>query len=146
MAEVAALQRLYSSCKEVLLHNDLHSGNLLVAPGSLYLIDWEFATMGPAAFDLGFLMGTLIQAAISLRYLPPPEDQGSASAGAAAERGSGAQVQGVPSSSSSSSSSSRDGTGQGGPAASQPELHDVRLAQKEWLLQVRGGGLGLALY
>jgi 5-methylthioribose kinase len=50
------------SQKHALIHNDLHAGNLLVAPASLHLIDWEFATYGPPAFDLGTLFASLLLA------------------------------------------------------------------------------------
>ena len=43
------------------------TGNLLVAPGTLFLIDWEFATIGPLSFDLGCLLGNLMLAILSLQ-------------------------------------------------------------------------------
>jgi hypothetical protein len=33
------------------------AGNLLVTQQSSYLIDWEFATVGPMAYDIGSIMG-----------------------------------------------------------------------------------------
>lgn len=45
----------------------LSAGNLLVAPGSLFLIDWEFGTFGPVAFDVGCLLGNLALAVLSLK-------------------------------------------------------------------------------
>jgi 5-methylthioribose kinase len=57
--------RLLRRCrcqKQCLIHNDLHAGNLLATPASLHLVDWEFATHGPPAFDLGSLLATLLLA------------------------------------------------------------------------------------
>jgi 5-methylthioribose kinase len=48
---------------------------LLVAPGSLYLIDWEFATTGPLAFDLGCLLGNLMLAVLSLQGMEQQQQQ-----------------------------------------------------------------------
>jgi 5-methylthioribose kinase len=56
------LLRCCRTQKQALLHNDLHAGNLLVTPDSLHLIDWEFATYGPPAFDLGSLFANLLLA------------------------------------------------------------------------------------
>jgi 5-methylthioribose kinase len=50
------------SQRQALLHNDLHAGNLLITQDSLHLIDWEFATYGPPAFDLGSLAANLLLA------------------------------------------------------------------------------------
>jgi S-methyl-5-thioribose kinase len=54
--------RLCRSQKQCLLHNDLHAGNLMATPTSLHLLDWEFATFGPPAFDLGSLFANLLLA------------------------------------------------------------------------------------
>ncbi|WIA36116.1 hypothetical protein OEZ86_007465 [Tetradesmus obliquus] len=74
-AAAADMLQLYRSNKQALIHNDLHAGNLLVAPGSLYLIDWEFATTGPIAFDLGCLLGNLMLAVLSLQGMEQAEQQ-----------------------------------------------------------------------
>jgi 5-methylthioribose kinase len=54
---------------------DASAGNLLTAPGSLFLIDWEFATVGPLAFDLGSLLGNLMLAVLSLKGMCEVEQQ-----------------------------------------------------------------------
>ena len=60
-----------------------------MAPGSLYLIDWEFATTGPIAFDLGCLLGNLMLAVLSLQGMEQAEQQQQQrGAGAAAGRAS----------------------------------------------------------
>lgn len=48
-------------------------GNLLVAPGSLFCIDWEFATLGPVAFDVGCLLGNLVLCMLWLQALDEVE-------------------------------------------------------------------------
>jgi len=65
--------RSYRNKKEALLHNDLHTGNLLATATSTYCIDWEFATVGPMGFDLGCLLGVLLLAYVVLRYQPATE-------------------------------------------------------------------------
>ncbi|GFH17520.1 APH domain-containing protein, partial [Haematococcus lacustris] len=56
---VAELAEGYCSHKQCLIHNDLHTGNLLLSPKdcapAISCIDWEFAAYGPIAFDLGCL-------------------------------------------------------------------------------------------
>ncbi|KAF5838365.1 hypothetical protein DUNSADRAFT_2975 [Dunaliella salina] len=68
----------YRYKKEALLHNDLHTGNLLATATSTYCIDWEFATVGPMGFDLGCLLGVLLLAYVVLRYQPASEAMESA--------------------------------------------------------------------
>jgi thiamine kinase-like enzyme len=41
----------------------------------LYLIDWEFATTGPLAFDLGCLLGNLMLAVLSLQGMEQQQQQ-----------------------------------------------------------------------
>ena len=41
---------------QVVCHNDVNSGNVLVAaedPGAVHFIDWEYAGLNPAGFDIG---------------------------------------------------------------------------------------------
>ncbi|KAL6756621.1 kinase-like domain-containing protein [Haematococcus lacustris] len=68
---VAELAESYCSHKQCLIHNDLHTGNLLLSPRdcapALVCIDWEFATYGPIAFDLGCLVGVLLLAHLVLQ-------------------------------------------------------------------------------
>ncbi|CAF0695978.1 S-methyl-5-thioribose kinase [Candidatus Methylacidithermus pantelleriae] len=53
-AKVLHCLQKYSSCAEALIHNDFHTGSLLVSPtGLLKVVDAEFAFFGPIAHDLG---------------------------------------------------------------------------------------------
>ncbi|GBF97691.1 hypothetical protein Rsub_09749 [Raphidocelis subcapitata] len=69
-AAMSAVRRalgLYRSSREVLIHHDLHGGNILVDPGgdSMWVLDWEFATYGPASYDLGSVSASLLLAAVA---------------------------------------------------------------------------------
>ncbi|WP_062344479.1 S-methyl-5-thioribose kinase [Herbidospora yilanensis] len=48
---------------EALIHGDLHTGSVLVKPGSTRAFDVEFAFYGPVGFDLGALWGNYVLAA-----------------------------------------------------------------------------------
>ena len=47
---------------QALLHGDLHTGSVLVTPNTTHVIDAEFATYGPMAFDVGKFMANLLLA------------------------------------------------------------------------------------
>jgi 5-methylthioribose kinase len=51
--------------KQALLHGDLHTGSLLVCSDSTYVIDPEFAFVGPIGFDVGKIMANLAIAYIA---------------------------------------------------------------------------------
>lgn len=57
---VAALKHQFLSHAEALLHGDIHSGSIFVAPNRLKAIDAEFGFFGPAGFDLGTAIGNLL--------------------------------------------------------------------------------------
>lgn len=57
--EAAKLRWMFRTSGEALLHGDLHTGSVMVAPGDAKIIDPEFAFYGPMAFDLGSLLGNL---------------------------------------------------------------------------------------
>lgn len=46
-----------------MIHADLHTGSVMVDDdGGLFVIDAEFAMMGPAAFDVGAFLGNVLLA------------------------------------------------------------------------------------
>ncbi len=51
--------------KQALLHGDLHTGSVLVCQDSTYVIDPEFAFVGPIGFDVGKIMANLALAYIA---------------------------------------------------------------------------------
>ena len=50
---------------EALVHGDLHTGSIMVAPGDARVIDHEFAFFGPMGYDTGNVLANLAFSAIS---------------------------------------------------------------------------------
>ncbi len=59
-AEVAQLKADYLTKPQVLLHGDLHCGNLLISHEEYKVIGAEFGCYGPAGFDTGTFIASLI--------------------------------------------------------------------------------------
>ncbi|MDQ1732286.1 MAG: 5-methylthioribose kinase [Pseudonocardiales bacterium] len=55
----AELRFAFKTRDEALIHGDLHSGSVMVAPGDHRVIDLEFAFFGPFGFDPGILLANL---------------------------------------------------------------------------------------
>ncbi len=57
-AEAGALARLAvaSDSRAVLIHRDYQARNLLLKDGQVYILDWQSARLGPAAYDLASLL------------------------------------------------------------------------------------------
>lgn len=62
---VCALQQIFLTSKECLLHGDLHAGSIMVGNDKIAVIDGEFALSGPVGFDCGLFIGSLVMAAFS---------------------------------------------------------------------------------
>ncbi|MCX8514646.1 MAG: S-methyl-5-thioribose kinase, partial [Burkholderiales bacterium] len=60
---------LFATSTETLSHGDLHTGSIFINEEETYIIDGEFAFMGPAGFDLGLLIANLITAYIHHKNL-----------------------------------------------------------------------------
>lgn len=56
----ADLKTKFVTSTQALLHGDLHTGSVMVAESSTYVIDPEFAFYGPIGFDTGSLMANLL--------------------------------------------------------------------------------------
>ncbi|NAZ37856.1 S-methyl-5-thioribose kinase [Rubellimicrobium sp. CFH 75288] len=56
------LKTAFAARAETMLHGDLHTGSVMVGPGSIRVIDPEFATYGPMGFDVGMLMANFLMA------------------------------------------------------------------------------------
>jgi len=85
MAEEAQtlLARLPGAGKTCLCHNDVNAANLLrQADGSLALIDWEYAAIGPPAFELGLVAEYHALTDAATRLLLAAYDQAGGSCGA----------------------------------------------------------------
>ena len=55
--EAQKLKQSFVTKAETLIHGDLHTGSIMVTGDSTRIIDPEFAFSGPAAFDIGVLIG-----------------------------------------------------------------------------------------
>ena len=56
-AAVDLLKEKFLHSPEALSHGDLHTGSILVTPTHTHVIDPEFASYAPIAFDVGMLLG-----------------------------------------------------------------------------------------
>ena len=75
-ARVRSLGYKYLNNDECLIHNDLHSSNIMVGPDKVKIIDTEFSGYGPKAIDIGRLTGSMIINYVSwLGYKAVSEDK-----------------------------------------------------------------------
>ncbi len=58
---VLELKYKFMTQTDALLHGDLHTGSLMVNAEETYMIDPEFAFVGPFGFDIGALLSNLVQ-------------------------------------------------------------------------------------
>lgn len=65
---VMELKYIFMTRSDALLHGDLHTGSIMVNDEETYVIDPEFAFVGPFGFDIGALFANLLSAYISHRY------------------------------------------------------------------------------
>jgi len=75
-ARVAALHEAFVTRTDVLIHGDLHTGSVMVAPargpGSAKAIDGEFSCYGPVGLDLGMLAANQLFAEVRAVVLGAP--------------------------------------------------------------------------
>lgn len=57
---ISKLKLNYMTCKQALLHGDLHTGSIMTSGTTTRVIDQEFACYGPIAYDIGTLIAHLI--------------------------------------------------------------------------------------
>lgn len=62
---VLRLKDLFMNKTDALLHGDLHTGSIMVNNSETYVIDPEFAFVGPFGFDLGAVLANLIMSWVS---------------------------------------------------------------------------------
>jgi len=65
---VLKLKYIFMTQTDTLLHGDLHTGSIMANPKQTYIIDPEFAFVGPFGFDIGALVANMINATISHHY------------------------------------------------------------------------------
>lgn len=58
--EVALLREKFLTQAQALIHGDLHTGSIFIAPESTKIIDPEFAYYGPMGFDIGAVIANLL--------------------------------------------------------------------------------------
>jgi 5-methylthioribose kinase len=62
------LKYIFMTQSDALLHGDLHTGSIMLNQDETYIIDPEFAFVGPFGFDIGALIANMINAYISHFY------------------------------------------------------------------------------
>ena len=65
-AAAAVMKGRFLTCAEALVHGDLHTGSVMAAADSTYIIDPEFAFYGPMGFDVGAFLANLLLAYFSM--------------------------------------------------------------------------------
>ncbi len=63
--EILKLKYKFMNQSDALLHGDLHTGSIMINEKETYVIDSEFAFMGPFGFDLGALLANLVMSWVS---------------------------------------------------------------------------------
>ncbi len=58
--EIAKLKEAFKSNTQALIHGDLHTGSIMIKPGSTKVLDPEFACYAPSGYDIGNLLANLI--------------------------------------------------------------------------------------
>ncbi len=64
-SNILQLKYRFMTQKDALLHGDFHTGSIMVNESETYIIDPEFAFIGPFGFDVGALIANLLLAYIS---------------------------------------------------------------------------------
>jgi len=57
---ILSLKYKFMTQSDALLHGDLHTGSIMLDSDETFIIDPEFAFVGPFGFDIGALMGNLV--------------------------------------------------------------------------------------
>lgn len=63
--QLLVLKDLFMNKTDALLHGDLHTGSIMLNQDETYVIDPEFAYMGPFGFEIGALLANLVMSWIS---------------------------------------------------------------------------------
>ncbi len=58
--KVLGLKYKFMTCNDALLHGDLHTGSIMLNDKETFVIDPEFAFVGPFGFDIGALIANLV--------------------------------------------------------------------------------------
>ncbi len=71
--QILKLKYIFMTHSDTLLHGDLHTGSIMANPKETYIIDPEFAFIGPFGFDIGALVANMINVTISHNYVSRDE-------------------------------------------------------------------------
>ncbi len=63
--KILELKDKFMNQSDALLHGDLHTGSIMINRDTTYVIDSEFAFVGPMGFDIGALIANLVMSWIS---------------------------------------------------------------------------------
>ncbi|MEA3455175.1 MAG: S-methyl-5-thioribose kinase [Campylobacterota bacterium] len=63
--EILQLKYKFMNQSDALLHGDLHTGSIMINQNETYVIDSEFAFVGPMGFDVGALIANLVMSWVS---------------------------------------------------------------------------------
>ncbi len=77
-SEIFMLKELYMTHAQALIHNDLHTGSIMLNEEETKVVDPEFAFFGPMAHDVGTYLANLALSYASQEYhSPDPEERAS---------------------------------------------------------------------
>ncbi len=65
-AKAMELKYIFMTKAEALLHGDLHTGSVMLNEQETFVIDSEFAFLGPIGFDVGAVVGNLLMAYMAM--------------------------------------------------------------------------------
>ncbi len=71
---VLKLKYKFMTQSDALLHGDLHTGSIMLNQEETYVIDPEFAFVGPFGFDIGALVGNLVMSYVSHIHVSKDEN------------------------------------------------------------------------
>lgn len=72
--KVLGLKYKFMTQTDALLHGDLHTGSIMINENETYVIDPEFAFIGPFGFDVGALLANLVNSYIHHSVVTQNED------------------------------------------------------------------------
>lgn len=68
--ECYKLRDIFMKNCECLIHGDLHTSNIFVGQNEMKIIDMEYTFMGPASFDMGYLLANFISQYAAASFKP----------------------------------------------------------------------------
>jgi 5-methylthioribose kinase len=72
--KVLDLKYKFMNQSDALIHGDLHTGSIMINESETYVIDPEFAFVGPFGFDIGALVANLVNSYIHHQFITKDEE------------------------------------------------------------------------